>query len=384
MSLARLATQLQAHQQASLMRERYCVAASDAVYIQLDGQRLLNFTSNDYLGFRHDPAMMRALAEAASTHGIGAGASMLVSGYTDAHQALEQALATLTGRERAVVFASGFMANLGVITALSQTHAPIFADKAVHASIIDAMKLSGQRFVRYRHHDVSHLASLLTPHHGSAPLVVSDSVCSVDGSIAPVAELAALAAGGLLVIDDAHGLGVLGAHGGGIVEHAGLDEVALPVLICPFGKALGGMGAGVAGPAILIDTLIQFARPLMYSTALSPALAGALTVAIERLPAADQQRQQLQSNIETFHECAALQGLAVLPSSTALQAVLMGTAERALACQTALRQQGYWVAVFRAPTVPAGTARLRINLSASHEPAMIAGLVRAITRFTHD
>lgn len=347
----------------------------------------VNFCSNDYLGLARDPAVAAAMAEAAQRYGSGSGASHLVSGHGAEHEALERELAGFTGRARAVVFSTGYMANLGVLAALADKRDLLLADGLNHASLIDAARLvRSPRNLWYPHADAAAARALLDAHapaaaaEGGGAFIVTDGVFSMDGDLAPLPALAAAARAhqAWLVVDDAHGIGVVGADGGGCCEHFGLDAQAVPVLIGTFGKALGSFGAFVAGDEDVIELLIQRARSYIYTTALPPAVAAATRRALRIVREEAWRREALQARIEQFREGAARRGLAVMPSTTPIQPLVLGGERAALAASGRLAEAGYRVTAIRPPTVPAGTARLRITLSAAHTPQQVEGLLAAL------
>lgn len=349
------------------------------------GRRLLSFCSNDYLGLANDPRVVAALREGAARMGAGSGASHLVCGHSSAHQALEEALAEWTGRERALLFSTGYMANLGVLSALAAREDHIHADRLDHASLLDGARLSGARLRRYPHADTETLERWLeeTPPRGER-FIVTDGVFSMDGDIAPLDRLAALAArhDAWLLVDDAHGLGVLGPDGLGSVGHFGLGSDEVPVLIGTLGKAFGSFGAFVAGSEELIETLIQFARSYIYTTALPPAVAVATLEALRIAREEPWRREHLAALVTRLRAGLARLGLPLAvaaPASpvTPIVPLLTGSAERATALSDALLQRGMLVTAIRPPTVPAGTARLRITLSAAHEEQHVDRLLDA-------
>lgn len=345
----------------------------------VDGQRLLNFAGNDYLGLANHPEVVQALRDAASEQGVGSGAAHLVCGHSRYHQQLEGALATFCRRPRALLFSTGYMANLGVIQALIGRADAVFEDRLNHASLIDGGLASGARLRRYRHADSDHLGSLLGNDAQQRRLVISDGVFSMDGDVAPLPALIAQcnAHQAWLMIDDAHGFGVLGEQGAGCVA-GGPYHDQVPILIGTLGKALGTFGAFVAGSDELIETVMQFARPYIYTTALPPALAAATLASLRRVQADQWRRDKLGELIARFRERAQQRGLSLLPSSTPIQPLLIGddvaTVERA----RQLRERGFLVGAIRPPTVPEGGARLRITLSAAHEVADIDQLLDAL------
>jgi len=347
--------------------------------VRVDGRELLNFCSNDYLGLRTHPALLEAAHESMQQHGFGAGAAHLVSGHCLEHQVLELELAAFVHRERALLFSSGYMANLGVLSALSSRHDLIVADRLNHASLLDGARLAGARLRRYPHGDTAGAARILAAHPGTA-LIVTDGVFSMDGDVAPVRELAALATqhGARLMVDDAHGLGVLGATGGGTVEQAGLAPQAVPILIGTLGKALGSFGAFVAGDAELIETLIQRARTYIYTTALPPAIAAATRAALRLVQHEPWRRERLQAHVQRFRAGAAALGLPLSPSMSPIQPLIVGASIRALALSESLIGHGFLISAIRPPTVPQGSARLRVTLSAAHSEAQVDALLEAL------
>lgn len=351
----------------------------------LDGKPLVAFASNDYLGLANDDALKQGAIEAIRQWGVGAGASQLVSGRLEIFARLEQAFADFAQREAAVFFPAGFLANLGVLTALADRHDVIFADRVNHASLIDGALLSRAQHVRYRHADTDDLARKLatTPvAAGGARLIVTDSVFSMDGDEAPLQALLDLAVqyDAWLVVDDAHGLGVLGPEGRGSIADAGLPPHPNLIMIGTLGKAAGVSGAFVAGSYNLVEWLIQRARSYIYTTGPSPMIAGALLASLQRIRQGDDLREQLHDNIRNFREGITALNLpyALPPSRTGIQALVVGDNAATLALSERLLAQGYWVPAIRPPTVPIGAARLRVSLSAAHTPDHITGLIRAI------
>ena len=350
----------------------------------VDGREVLSFCSNDYLGLAAHECVVKALRDGAEKYGVGSGASALVNGYTSAHRALEERLAEFTGRERALLFSSGYMANLGVVRALTagdqSSETSVFGDRLNHASLTDAALLSRARFKRYAHLDVRALERLLKAERRRRRLVVTDAVFSMDGDVAPLARLAKICTGheACLCVDDAHGFGVLGARGAGTLEHQGLSQPTVPVLIAAFGKACGTAGAFVAGSEELIEWLIQEARTYIYTTAMPPAIACATLASLRLIEDEGWRREKLRDNVVLFRRSAQLAGLNCTRSDTAIQPLVVGAATDALAVSEALFEQGLQVVAIRPPTVPQGSARLRITLSAAHEAADIERLVGAL------
>lgn len=323
--------------------------------------------------------MIAAWQAGAERWGVGGGASHLVIGHSTPHHELEEALAELTGRPRALLFSNGYMANLGAVTALVGQGDTVLEDRLNHASLLDAGLLSGARFSRYLHNDVTSLASHLEKSVGDT-LVVTDGVFSMDGDIAdlPALAQAAKAKGAWLMVDDAHGFGPLGANGAGIVEHFGLSMEDVPVLVGTLGKSFGTSGAFVAGSEELIETLIQFARPYIYTTSQPPALACATLKSLQLLRTEHWRREHLASLIQQFRQGAEQIGLQLMDSFTPIQPILIGDAGRALRLSQLLRERGLLVTAIRPPTVPAGSARLRVTLSAAHSKADVQLLLEAL------
>jgi 8-amino-7-oxononanoate synthase len=346
----------------------------------VDDRRLINFCSNDYLGLAGDVRLVAAMQAAASKWGAGAGAAHLVTGHTQEHHALEEELAAFTGREAALLFSTGYMANVGVITALAARGEVVLQDRFNHASLIDGARQSDARLVRYTHGDVAAAAQQFAGADGRISLLATDGVFSMDGDIAPLPQLAALAAqhDAWLLVDDAHGLGVLGASGGGSVQQAGLDAEQVPLLVGTLGKALGSFGAFVAGSRDVVDLILQRARSYIYTTALPPAVAAATRAALKIVAEEGWRRERLAVLIARFRSGAAQRGLPVLSSPTAIQPVLLPGAAACLAASRALMDRGYWVGAIRHPTVAAGTERLRVTLCAAHSDEQVEGLLDAL------
>ncbi|WP_460417957.1 8-amino-7-oxononanoate synthase [Pseudomonas sp. microsymbiont 2] len=374
-----LAARLAERRAADLYRQRPLLQSPQGPQVVVDGQPLLAFCSNDYLGLANHPEVIKAWREGAERWGVGGGASHLVIGHSTPHHQVEEALADLTGRPRALLFSTGYMANLGAITALVGQGDTVLQDRLNHASLLDGGLLSGARFSRYLHNDPASLASRLDKASGNT-LVVTDGVFSMDGDCADLPALAkeARARGAWLMVDDAHGFGTLGDNGGGLVEHFGLAVDDVPVLIGTLGKACGTSGAFVAGSEELIEALVQFARPYIYTTSQPPALACATLKALELLRRERWRREHLAALIRQFRTGAEQIGLTLMDSHTAIQPILIGDAGRALALSRLLRERGLLVTAIRPPTVPAGSARLRVTLSAAHSEAQVQLLLNAL------
>ncbi|AFO48038.1 MULTISPECIES: 8-amino-7-oxononanoate synthase [Pseudomonas] len=374
-----LAARLAERRAADLYRHRPLLESPQGPEVVVDGQRLLAFCSNDYLGLANHPEVIAAWQAGAERWGVGGGASHLVVGHSTPHHQVEEALAELTGRPRALLFSTGYMANLGAITALVGQGDTVLQDRLNHASLLDGGLLSGARFNRYLHNDPASLASRLDKAVGNT-LVVTDGVFSMDGDLADLPALAdvARARGAWLMVDDAHGLGTLGAQGGGIVEHFGLGLDDVPVLIGTLGKACGTAGAFVAGSEALVEALVQFARPYIYTTSQPPALACATLKSLELLRRETWRREHLAALIRQFREGAQQIGLQLMDSPTPIQPIVIGDSAQALRLSRLLRERGLLVTAIRPPTVPAGSARLRVTLSAAHSEAQVQLLLNAL------
>ncbi|MFJ3077853.1 8-amino-7-oxononanoate synthase [Pseudomonas sp. NPDC087029] len=374
-----LAARLAERRAADLYRQRPLLESPQGPQVVVDGQPLLAFCSNDYLGLANHPEVIKAWQAGAERWGVGGGASHLVIGHSTPHHAVEEALADLTGRPRALLFSTGYMANLGAITALVGQGDTVLQDRLNHASLLDGGLLSGARFSRYLHNDAASLATRLEKATGNT-LVVTDGVFSMDGDLAdlPALAKAARARDAWLMVDDAHGLGTLGDQGGGVVEHFGLGVEDVPVLIGTLGKACGTAGAFVAGSEDLIEALVQFARPYIYTTSQPPALACATLKSLELLRRETWRREHLAALIGQFRQGAEQIGLQLMDSPTPIQPILVGDSAKALRLSRMLRERGLLVTAIRPPTVPAGSARLRVTLSAAHSQAQVQLLLNAL------
>jgi 8-amino-7-oxononanoate synthase len=374
-----LQPELARRRRASLYRYRRLLATPQGPEVVVDGRPMLNFSSNDYLGLAADPRLAKAFSQGAERWGCGAGAAHLVTGHTDAHHRLEEALADFTGRERALLFSSGYMANLAVLSTLAGRGDTVVGDRLNHASLIDGARLAGARLRRYAHNDPARAARLLEEARGEKVLAV-DGVFSMDGDLAPLPELARLCReqDAWLVVDDAHGLGLLGKRGRGSMEHWGLDQGQVPVLMGTLGKALGTAGAFVAGSEALVETLIQQARTYVFTTAPPAALAEATLLGLELVEQEGWRRERLQQLVSRFRVGAAERGLPLASSSTPIQPLIAGTAEKALAWSRHLEGHGILVTAIRPPTVPEGSARLRITFTAIHEDEHLQQLLQAL------
>jgi 8-amino-7-oxononanoate synthase len=382
--LATLERELQQLDARQLRRRRRVADTACAPHVTVDGRPMLAFCSNDYLGLASHPRLVEALREGASRYGVGSGGSHLISGHSRAHALLEERFAEFLAPQleapRALYFCSGYMANLGVLSALAGRDAALFSEQLNHASLIDGARLARAELHVYAHGATEQLERLLQASSAKTKVVVTDSVFSMDGDLAPLPQLLALCEryGAWLVVDDAHGFGVLGAHGRGVLEHFQLRSPHL-VYIGTLGKAAGVGGAFVAAHETVIEWLLQRARPYTYTTAAPPALAHALLTSLELIGGAEgmQRRAHLQELIAQLQSTLHLQRWALLPSPTAIQPVIVGSNDQALRAAAVLHEQGIWVPAIRPPTVPPDTARLRITLSAAHTTQDVARLVAA-------
>jgi 8-amino-7-oxononanoate synthase len=383
---AALVARLQQRKQCNLYRQRTIAYGCPKPSIEIGGKTFLSFASNDYLGLASHPQVIAAARRGLDKYAVGSGAAHLLGGYSHAHAALEEELAEFLGFERALLFSTGYMANLGVITALCGRGDYLFVDRLSHASIMDGACYCGAHFKRYRHCDMSALNAVLNAVPGKARhrLIVSDALFSMDGDVAPLSELAAIARRQQcwLMIDDAHGMGILGDHGRGSLNHCGvLPQQDVQVLVGTFGKAFGTFGAFVAGSKNLIEALIQFARPYIYTTA-SPAMLAEATrasLAILRGAEGEERRAHLQNLIRVFRGGAVQLGLPIAGEPlTPIQTLVIGEVLRARQVAERLQEHGIKVALALPPTVPSGTARLRITLTANHNVAQIYYLLERL------
>ena len=367
------------HQQ-HLYRQRVNVASGCGSALEVNGQSLLNFCSNDYLGLAGHPDIAAALKAGVDTYGTGSGASHLISGHSVAHQQLEEQLAEFTGRPRALLFSAGYMANLGLINALVGRHDLVLQDQLNHASLLDGGRLSRADFKRYKHSSLSNLQTQLEQSSASRKLVVTDGVFSMDGDVAPLPEISALAAehNAWLMVDDAHGVGVLGATGAGIVEQQNLSIEQVPILMGTLGKSFGTFGAFVAGSEALIETLIQFARSYIYTTALPPSIACATSASLKIVREEQWRRDHLNLLVKRFRAGGQQIGLQLMASDTPIQPVLINDDLRVSEISQQLREKGVMVGAIRPPTVPKGSGRLRICLSAAHIEQQVDQLLEAL------
>jgi len=379
MPFSALAAQLAALDAQGLIRQRRVLESPQSAHVVVNGRDVVAFCSNDYLGIAGDPRLTAAACEGAGRYGVGAGASHLILGHGAAHHALEDALARFVRLPRVLLFSTGYMANIGIVTALTGHNDALFADKLNHASLNDAALLSRADFKRYAHGDLRALGRLLAASRARRKLVISDAVFSMDGDVAPVPELLRLCEqyDAWLLLDDAHGFGVLGASGSGVLQHFGVASARI-VYMATLGKAAGVFGAFAAGQPEVIETLVQRARSYIYTTATPPMLAHALLASLNIIAAEDYRREHLARLITGLKRGLAGLRWRLLPSDTAIQPLVIGSSDEAMRVSAALAARGVLVPPIRPPTVAQGTARLRISLSAAHTPEDVAQLVEAL------
>lgn len=364
----------------ALSRRRHILSAKNEVEAVVNDKRVSVFCSNDYLGLSQHPQLIQALQTGAERYGVGGSSSHLVVGHLRVHRQVEEAFAEFLGRDSAILFNNGFMANLGVITTLMQKGDSIFADKFVHASIIDACRASKAKFLRFPHLNYSTLENQLSRSIDKNKLVVTDSVFSMTGEVADLAKCAHLCQhyDANLMVDDAHGIGILGEYGSGAQSEFQLTQTELPILVCPLAKAFGVMGAIVAGSHELIDGLVQFARSYIYTNALPGAYAYAALMSLRLVKQEAWRRQKLEANIEYFRQLSRSLDLPVLLSNTPIQSIHIGDADKALTIANNLLEAGFLLNAMRPPTVPLGSACLRVTLSCLHTSDQIDALLHKI------
>ena len=376
---------LEERSKAGLIRKHQILESAQGVDIQVDGKSFLGFCSNDYLGLANHPEVAETAIKSIESYGFGSGASHLVIGHHLEHELLEQELAEFTGRDRAMVFSSGYMANMALVSSLVNKSDLVLQDKLNHASLLDGGLLSGARFQRFLHNDMNSLEGYLSKFSQDSKvnktLIATDGVFSMDGDVAHLDKMASIARryDALLMVDDAHGLGVIGEGGRGTIASKGLSQEDVPVLMGTFGKAFGTSGAFISGSEQLIAYLAQLARPYIYTTAMPPSTAAATRKSLELIKSADSCRQHLQSLISYFREKTNALGYVLMPSKTPIQPLVIGSSFTTMALAGFLKEQGILVGAIRPPTVPENTARLRITLSATHSIAHIDRLIDALS-----
>ncbi len=382
---SKLRKNLEQHKAEHLYRSRKIIETPQSVEPIIDGKKVLSFCSNDYLGLANHPDVIKSFKQAADKYGVGSGSAHLVSGHSTEHHALEEELADFMGTERALLFSTGYMANLGVVSALCDRHCEIYEDKINHASLLDAALLSRAKRIRFPHLDMTKLQQRLTGSGQSNEttdnkFIISDGVFSMDGDLAPLDILVDLANThrATLMIDDAHGIGVLGKKGRGVIEHFELDNKQIPVLVGTLGKAFGTAGAFVAGSEELIETLIQKSRSYIFTTAMPAAVAAATRKSLQLLENDLWRREKLQSLVSQFRKGVADHGLELMDSMTAIQPVIVGSSEQALVLSEKLLEKNILISAIRPPTVPDGSARLRITFSATHTEEQVDKLLSVL------
>ena len=379
MGFESLASELESRKQKHLYRQRRLLQSPQGTEVQLDNKHYLAFCNNDYLGLANHPDVVRAFQQATNECGVGGGASHLVNGHHQQHHQLEEELAAFTGRDRVLLFSNGYMANIGAVNALLGKGDLVLEDRLNHASLLDAGLLSGARFQRYQHANNDSLSQYLTKPRPeqNRTLVVTDGVFSMDGDIPPLPDLAKSCAkhNAWLMVDDAHGFGTLGKNGGGCVEHFGFGQDDVQVLVGTLGKAFGTAGAFVAGSELLIETLIQKARTYIYTTSMPPAIAAATRVSLNLLQTENWRRERLAELINRFRMGARQLGYELMDSSSPIQPIVIGSEEKTLKLAAWLDEQGVLITAIRPPTVPKGTARLRITLCAEHTEQQVDRLL---------
>ena len=363
-----------------LRRRRRTLASPCGPLARVDGRELVSFCSNDYLGLAADPALIEAAVAGVREWGVGSGASHLVCGHLAPHEALERRLAAFTGFDRALLFSTGYMANLGIVPALVGRGDAVFADRLNHASLIDAVQLSRAAHERYPHGDLAALERLLAASPARRKLILTDAVFSMDGDVAPLPRLLELAErfDAWLVVDDAHGFGVLGERGRGSLSHFGLASSPRVIYMGTLGKAAGAAGAFAGGSATVVEWLLQRARTYIFTTGSSPVMACALLASLDLIEQGDDRRRQLRELTAQLRDGLAGTRWRLIPSPTAIQPIIVGDNHETLRVAEALFMRGLWVPAIRPPTVPKGSARLRVSLSAAHTAQMVGKLVEAL------
>lgn len=371
MDTATLSSRLQDYQAANLYRVRRVLSPHE---------NYINFSNSDHLGLAKHPELIKALQNAAEKYGVGSGASHLITGHYDAHHDCETMFAEFLQRDRALLFGNGYLANLGVLDALTDIGDEIYQDRNNHASLLDGGRLSKAKSQRYWHTDTDNLKQRLEKSQAANRLIISDGVFSMGGDIAPIPQLASIAKqyNATLMIDDAHGIGVLGKNGGGSLEHFALSQKDAPILACPLSKAFGAYGAIVSGSDALIESLIQFARSYIYTTALPPALAIANMKSLELVQKESWRREKLQSLIQFFKKAAQDRAINLLPSLTPIQPILIGDAARSITISEQLLKKGFLVSALRPPTVAKDRSILRVTLSVLQTEKQITQLLDAL------
>lgn len=382
MSFDDLSTELDLRKEQALYRCRRTLQTPQQPIVQVDGREYLAFCSNDYLGLANHPEVIKSFQTAANKYGVGGGASHLVNGHSQAHHELEEALAEFTGRPKALLFSTGYMANIGAVNALLGKQDAVFQDRLNHASLLDAGLLSGARFQRYLHNDSESLDKKLAKTEARRKLVVTDGVFSMDGDLAELPDLSSVCKkhDAWLMVDDAHGFGCLGESGGGCAEHFSMPSDDLQVLVGTLGKGFGTAGAFVAGSEVLIETLVQHARTYIYTTSMPPAVAAATLTSLRLLQEDTWRRDKLTQLIKQFRDGCQELGLTLMDSPTPIQPIMIGESDKAMQISKALEDDGIFISAIRPPTVPQGSARLRVTLSASHTEQQVERLLQSLEK----
>ncbi|WP_415883541.1 8-amino-7-oxononanoate synthase [Neptuniibacter sp. QD72_48] len=382
MSFDSLSEELQQRKQQSLYRQRRTLETPQQPMVSVDGREYLAFCSNDYLGLANHPDVIHSFQKAADKFGVGGGASHLVNGHSQAHHELEEALAEFTGRPRALLFSTGYMANIGAVNALLDKQDAVFQDRLNHASLLDAGLLCGARFQRYLHNDSESLNTRLSRSEARRKLVVTDGVFSMDGDVADLPSLASVCRdhNAWLMVDDAHGFGCLGRQGGGCAEYFAMGSNSPEVLVGTLGKGFGTAGAFVAGSEELIETLIQHARTYIYTTSMPPAVAAATLTSLRILREENWRREKLEALIQQFRKGCDDLGLDLMDSPTPIQPIVIGESDKAIQISQGLEREGIFISAIRPPTVPQGSARLRVTLSAAHTEAQVERLLGTLEK----
>ena len=377
----RLKSDLDVKKSNHLYRSRKVLESPQSVEPIIDGKKVLSFCSNDYLGLANHPDLINSFKNAADKYGVGSGSAHLVSGHSAEHHALEEELANFMGSERALLFSTGYMANLGVVSALCDRHSEIYEDKLNHASLLDAALLSRAKRFRFPHLDTSNLEDRLTGSGTFDKFIISDGVFSMDGDLAPLDKLVSVAKNNnaTLMIDDAHGIGVLGEKGKGIIEHFDIDNKQVPILVGTLGKAFGTAGAFVAGSDDLIETLIQKSRSYIFTTAMPAAVAAATRQSLKIIEEENWRREKLKSLVKKFRKGAEEIGLELIDSLTPIQPIIIGSSKKTLALSENILEKNILISAIRPPTVPEGTARLRVTFSATHTEEQVNKLLDVLS-----
>lgn len=374
-----LKKQISAIKSKELYRHRMALSSAQGGVVRVKGEEFINFSSNDYLGFADDKDLKNHMIETIEKYGIGSGSSQLLTGHNVLHKSLENDLADFLKRDSALVFSSGYLANLAIASTLIDSSTIVIQDKYNHASLIDAALLSRGKLIRYSHNNLGRLKTILEKHKENKKLVITEGVFSMDGDSSLLQEVSVLckAYKALLIVDDAHGIGVIGKTGAGVLEECGLNQRDIPLLIGTFGKSFGASGAFIAGSFEFIDLFIQKARTYIYTTALLPAIASTMSLAIKKIKEGDELRLKIKRLVEFY-----LSNISSIETGSKsfshIQPFIIGGAEEAISCSKKLYEKKFLVHAIRPPTVPEKTARLRISITASHTMEDIRKLTKEL------